>query len=122
MGARYIFNKEIIEKKFKNNLINFHHSRLPLDRGGGGYTWRILREDRIDNQLVHLVNEGVDSGPILETSTSIYPSSCKIPIDFENYKLEMFVKFYKKFLSKIVKKKALHLKNKLTIWEDIILD
>ena len=31
-----IFKEEIINKFFKNNLVNFHNSRLPLDAGGGG--------------------------------------------------------------------------------------
>jgi len=110
MGARYIFTKKIINDLFLNNLINFHHSRLPLDAGGGGYTWRILREDRIDNQLVHLVDEGIDSGPIIESLASIYPSYCKVPIDFENYKLERFLEFYKKIILKIVSGKTFPLK------------
>ena len=52
LGSRIIFKKEIID--FLNgNLINFHSTRLPFDAGGGGYSWTILREDRINNQLVH---------------------------------------------------------------------
>ena len=43
ISARYIFNQYFIEKVFKNNLVNYHSSRLPLDAGGGGYSWRILR-------------------------------------------------------------------------------
>ena len=49
-----------------NNLINFHGTRLPLDAGGGGFSWKIMREDRIDNQLVHLIDEGIDTATYLE--------------------------------------------------------
>ena len=71
LGARYIFKKDIINNFFLNNLINFHGTRLPLDAGGGGYSWKIMREDRIDNQLVHLVDEGLDSGPIIDNHLSL---------------------------------------------------
>ena len=40
LSARYIFTKDLIEKFFLNNLVNFHRSRLPLDAGGGGFSWR----------------------------------------------------------------------------------
>lgn len=49
LGARFIFKKDLIKNFFKHNLVNFHSSRLPLDRAGGGFSWRIMREDRIEN-------------------------------------------------------------------------
>jgi methionyl-tRNA formyltransferase len=99
--ARYIFKKDIIKNFFKDNLINFHSSRLPLDAGGGGFSWRIMREDRIDNQLVHVIDDGIDTGPIIDYKFSLFPKKCRIPIDFENYNLEEFVKFYEQFISRI---------------------
>ena len=44
-----------------------------------------MRNDRINNQLVHLVEPKIDSGKVLMYENSIFPSHCKIPIDFENY-------------------------------------
>ena len=67
---------------------------MPLDAGGGGYSWRIMREDRIDNQLVYLIDESIDTGPIIDNEKSLFPSSCKIPVDFENYRLKKFLEFY----------------------------
>ena len=101
LGARYIFKKDTIEKFFLSNLVNFHATRLPLDAGGGGYSWRIMREDRIDNQLVYLIDESIDTGPIIDNEKSLFPSSCKIPIDFENYRLKKFLEFYKNFVNKV---------------------
>lgn len=112
LGARFIFKKDQIDFLHKN-LINFHGNRLPYDAGGGGFSWKILREDRIDNQLVHVVDESIDRGPIIHNDTSIFPSYCKIPIDYEKYRLKQFLKFYKSFLSKILKKKKFILKNQL---------
>ncbi len=113
LGARYIFKKNTIKNLFSNNLVNFHSSRLPLDAGGGGYSWRIMREDRIDNQLVHLVDEGIDSGPIISNEISLFPRNCKIPLDFENYSIKKFISFYKNFIQNILEGKNFELKAQL---------
>ena len=110
LGARYIFKKDIINNFFLNNLINFHGTRLPLDAGGGGHSWRIMREDRIDNQLCHVIDKGLDTGPIIYNKLSLFPLSCKIPLDFENYRLKKFLEFYKEFLSKLKNKTNFELK------------
>jgi methionyl-tRNA formyltransferase len=112
LGARYIFKNDLINF-FKNNLINFHGTRLPYDSGGGGFSWKILREDRIDNQLVHVVDETIDGGPIILNEVNIFPKSCQIPIDFEKYRLTKFTKFYEKFIFKILNKKKFILKNQV---------
>ena len=112
LGSRIIFKTDII--KFLNyNLINFHGTRLPYDSGGGGFSWKIMREDRIDNQLVHLIDEGIDTGPIIDNKLSIFPSNCKIPIDFENYRLKKFVDFYKEFIERIKEGDKFELKPQL---------
>ena len=101
IGARYVFKKDTIENFFLGNLVNFHGTRLPLDAGGGFISWKIMREDRIDNQLVHLIDEKFDTGPIIMNHLSLFPKQCQIPIDFENYRLKKFIEFYSEFLIKI---------------------
>ena len=54
------FEKKLIKSFFKNNLINYHPTRLPLDAGSAGFSWQIMRGDRIHNQLFHLVDETID--------------------------------------------------------------
>ena len=103
LASRWIFKKETIKNIFKFNLVNFHGSRLPLDAGGGGFSWRILREDRIDNQLVQVVDEGIDTGPILFSEKSIFPSYCKIPADYEKFSSMKLLSFYEKFISLLSK-------------------
>ena len=110
IGARYIFKKDTIKNFFLNNLVNFHGTRLPLDAGGGNFSWKIMREDRIDNQLVYLVDEGIDTGPIIDNSLSLFPKYCSIPVEFEDYRLKKFVEFYTKFLKKIKNGKYFELK------------
>ena len=113
LGARYIFKKETIKNFFLNNLVNFHGTRLPLDAGAGGYSWKIMREDRIDNQLVHLIDESIDGGSIIDNHLSLFPKSCQIPRDFEDYRLKKFVDFYSQFLKKIKSGMSFDLKPQL---------
>jgi len=106
LSARYIFKKQTIENFFSDNLVNFHWTRLPLDSGGAPDSWQIMREDRINNQLVHLVDEGIDSGPIILNDMSLIPRHCQIPIDFKYFRLKKFIEFYSKFIEKLKKNES----------------
>ena len=99
LGARYIFKKNTIQNFFLNNLVNFHGTRLPLDSGGGGYSWKIMREDRIDNQLVHFVNEGIDTGLLLIIVCLYFQNLVKFQLIFK-YSKKNF-RFLYKFLTKL---------------------
>jgi methionyl-tRNA formyltransferase len=110
LASRWIFKKNIIEGLFNNQLVNFHNSRLPVDAGGGIFSWRIMRCDRIDSQLVHLVDEGIDSGDIIDYKMSILPKECKIPSDFEAYYHKNFLLFFKEFCQSIKKGNRYRLK------------
>jgi len=101
IGCRWIFKKETIEKFFKFNLINFHGTRLPYDAGGGAYSWNILRNDRINNLVAHIIEPGIDKGKIIINEKSIFPPHCKIPLDFEEYYLSKLVPFYQNFIFKV---------------------
>ena len=113
LGSRIIFKNKEIKNFFKGNLINFHNSRLPLDAGGGSMSWRILRKDRIDNQLVHVVDKGIDSGPIINFKKSIIPASCTIPIEMEKYSTSQFLLFFKNFIENIRRGKKYPLKSQV---------
>ncbi len=108
ISSMFIFNKKQIDF-FKNNLINFFPSRLPYDQGRGGFSWHILREDRISNQLFHLIDEGINTGPIICSETSIFPAGCKTPLDYEEYKWAEMNIFYKNFIKKIINKKVFNM-------------
>ena len=43
----WIFDKKIISQIFENKLINTHSTRLPLYRGGGGFSWRIMNQEKV---------------------------------------------------------------------------
>ena len=110
ISSRWIFKKSTINF-FKNNLINFHSSRLPFDRGGATFSWQILKGDRIHSNTAHLVDEGVDTGPIIFSRNTIYPYDCKIPLDFEIYDKKQLEFFYQSLVKKIIKEEKLRLCN-----------
>lgn len=77
-GARWIFRKPVIEG-FNGRLLNAHGTRLPIDRGGGGFSWRIMRGDRIGALLLHQVTEGIDTGPIVAIEDYVVPRDVQTP-------------------------------------------
>jgi methionyl-tRNA formyltransferase len=78
-GARWIFRKPQLESLFHNRLLNAHGTRLPMDRGGGGFSWRIMRGDRIGSLLLHLVDEGIDTGSIVASEDYVIPAELRTP-------------------------------------------
>lgn len=103
LGPRYIFKKETI-KFFEKNFINIHNARLPFDKGGGGYSWSIMREDKIDNQCIHIMDEDIDGGAIIYNKLSIFPKSCVTPQDYYQYNFNQSIRFYSDFINKLKNK------------------
>jgi methionyl-tRNA formyltransferase len=78
-GARWIFKRQHLDGLFHGRLLNAHCSRLPIDRGGGGLSWRIMRGDRIGNLILHRVDEGIDTGAILASEDYVIPAAFRTP-------------------------------------------
>ena len=70
-GAAWIFKKEFI-KKFNGKFFNLHGARLPQNRGGGGFSWRIMRGERVGVSLIHKIIPGVDTGDIVFLKTTFF--------------------------------------------------
>lgn len=100
LGAAWIFKAEFINL-FHGRLLNLHGTCLPKLRGGGGFSWRIMLNDRNGCSLVHLVDPGVDTGDIVACKKYTYPLSCRIPVDFEAYAVKKYMTFLKKFLDSV---------------------
>lgn len=81
-GAAWIFRRPWIDL-FGGRLLNSHGTRLPRDRGGGGFSWQILMGHRHGCCLLHQVDEGVDTGPIVLRREFTFPPSCRIPRDYQ---------------------------------------
>ena len=94
LGSRWIFKKDFIEF-CKGNLVNFHGARLPQDAGGGSFSWRIMKNDRINKLLIHKVDTKVDNGQIIFYRKKLFPKSCRLPIDFKkNLDIGLFELYY----------------------------
>lgn len=100
LGAAWIFRKEIIETLFGGKLFNLHGTRLPQNRGGGGFSWQILMGNRFGACLMHLVDEGVDTGEIVACEEFLYPPACRRPVDYEKIYAEKNFKFVTQFIEK----------------------
>ncbi len=109
IGPRYIFKAKTI-RKFEDNFINLHNSRLPLDAGGGAGSWTIMREDRISNMCIHMMTGDIDGGQIISNELSLYPKTCILPSDLKKYNSQSTIKFYEKFMNKLIKKGEFELK------------
>ena len=94
--AAWIFRKEFIDR-FNGRLLNCHGTRLPQNRGGGGFSWRILRDERVGVSLIHQIDPGVDTGNIILFEEYIYPHSCRYPIDYEMYSIKQYQKLLNTF-------------------------
>ena len=103
VGARYIFTTDVVENLFSNNLINSHGTRLPLGRGEGT-SWLILKQDRLDTQLFHIIDNGIDKGPIIYHKLSVIPKEFQKPDEIKKFSNINFEIFYKSFLQKIISK------------------
>lgn len=96
-SSPFIIHKWFLEL-FKGRVVNSHGAPLPEWRGGGGYTWRILAGDRRGNSLIHLVDNGIDTGDVVFERAYMFPPSARKPIDFMRYGAEQAESLFQDFL------------------------
>lgn len=125
LGAAWIFKADFINL-FQGRLLNLHGTCLPRFRGGGGYSWRIMLDDRDGCSLVHLIDPGIDTGGIVKFENYKYPVSCRIPVDYEKHSVEKYMGFLKKFLDELNVQKDFKLikqdESKSTYWPRLATD
>lgn len=103
LGAAWVFSQEVISEVFSNRLLNSHGTRLPQNRGGGGFSWQVMTSNRFGFTTLHLVDAGIDTGPIISQEEFLYPASCRIPADYqEKFDVENLI-FLRSFFSKLMK-------------------
>ena len=100
-GARWILKSNIRDTLFRGLVLNAHGTRLPNDRGGGGFSWRIMRGDRIGNLVLHQIDDGIDTGPILLSEDYIVPRHIQMPAEHERHYLQALTGFVSAFLKKV---------------------
>ena len=78
-------------------------------------SWSILRNERFGYCLILQVDKGIDTGDIVSFDEYIFPSSCRIPQDYENYAVKKYQSFLDDFISKLKLEKTFKLiPNKIT--------
>jgi methionyl-tRNA formyltransferase len=101
LGAAWIFKNSLIQSLFDNRLLNLHGTRLPQNRGGGGFSWQILMGNKFGFCCLHRVDGGIDTGEIIAFDEFLYPSALRKPIDYENYYIEKNLNFLCEFIDKV---------------------
>jgi methionyl-tRNA formyltransferase len=94
VGARWIIKEDVRQGLLGGKVLNVHGTRLPSDRGGGGLTWRIMRGDRIGNLMLHEMDDGVDTGPVIVSEDYVIPREVSTQYDhYQDYlaRLERFI-------------------------------
>ena len=102
LGASWIFKKDIIKTFFNNYLFNSHGTRLPQNRGGGGFSWQIMMGCKFGFSTLHLLRGGVDTGEIVACEEFLYPNYCRKPIDYQTVQNVYSFKLIKNFINKIL--------------------
>tara|TARA_Y100000590_G_scaffold4106_1_gene5435 strand:- start:7139 stop:8158 length:1020 start_codon:yes stop_codon:yes gene_type:complete len=123
LNSPWIFKNDIIDF-FKGNLYNYHDSLLPKFRGAAGYTWAILQQERNWGLTIHRIEKSLDVGDIVKQKKIHFPKSCKIPIDYLNYKAKFERVFFSKFIEDLKNKKKFLVKRQdhsySTYWPRLI--
>lgn len=102
LGAAWIFNEDVISSTFKNRLFNLHGTRLPQNRGGGGYSWQILMGVRLGFCQFHQIEPGVDTGNIFKTKEFLYPAFCRKPVEYQKFYRQENFAFICQILSELM--------------------
>jgi len=101
ISAPWIFKRNHIDK-FNGQLFNIHNQPLPIFKGAGGSSWRILMNHFHGGSCIHFLTEGIDDGEIVEKVEFKFPSNCTYPEDFDNVALSYSSNLIKRWLSNVV--------------------
>lgn len=80
-GYRHIIKKEILDL-FPRRAINLHISYLPWNRGSDPNFWSVI-DDTPKGVTIHLLDEGVDTGPILFQRRAVIDDTHTLKTSYE---------------------------------------
>ena len=100
IGSPFIIDKKFI-KKFFGKVINHHASPLPELRGGGEFSWVILSNSKKGAITFHLIDKGVDTGPIIFQKKFTFPKLLRYPLDYQDFTYNKFKNSINLVLNKI---------------------
>lgn len=88
-------------------IINFHPAPLPDLRGTGGFNIAILENHKEFGVTAHYLDEGIDTGPIIEVDKFDIDPHEETAQSLEKKSHDRMVKLFKKTLKRIVKQGVL---------------
>ena len=95
-----ILKKPLI-KSPKLGILNFHPAPLPDLRGTGGFNLAILENHETFGVTVHYMDEGIDTGPIIEVERFSINAKQETAQSLEKKSHEKMVELFKKTLTRV---------------------
>ena len=84
---------------FDGTIFNEHGACLPMGKGGGGFSWRIMENDREGYVVFHELVEEIDGGPVVVSEPFQFPAECRKPKDYSRYQFARNRQTLKKFIA-----------------------
>lgn len=100
-GAPWIIRSDVINL-FEGRVFNAHGTRLPQNRGGGGFSWQILQGNKYGFALIHRLDEGLDTGEIILYREFIFSNS-STPADYTSVYQQKVMEIVKDFLARLIR-------------------
>lgn len=97
-----ILKKPII-KSPKLGILNFHPAPLPELRGTGGFNLAILENHETFGVTAHYMDEGIDTGPIIEVVRFPIEAKFETAQSLEKKSHQKMVELFKKVLTRVKK-------------------
>lgn len=95
-----VFSKDFLSH-FDDKFVNCHGAALPQNRGLGGYSWRIMRDDPVGVSVIHKVAPKLDRGMVLKYREYLYPASCEVPADYSKFATKQEMKLLSEFIQEV---------------------
>lgn len=105
LSCRSIIKKEFIDA-FNGRVFNIHPSYLPEERGGGIFSWRIMNGVSDVAATIHVVDEGIDTGPVILQKRVDVGVATPAPYDFLIKTNELYTELLLSFLAMIEQSSA----------------
>ena len=107
LNSPWIFKKDLIDF-FEGELYNYHDTPLPKFRGAAAYTWAILQQEKKWGLTIHKIDTALDVGNIVKQKSINFPSTCKIPVEYLDFKTKFEKKFFTQFIAQLITGKKFH--------------
>jgi methionyl-tRNA formyltransferase len=103
LNSIWIFSQKTIRKLKK--IYNYHNIDLPMFRGAGCHSWRIMMDEMRTTINIHLLDKKIDQGDIVLKKKIKIPKYILNLNDFYKYLVPFETGLFEEFIKKLIKKK-----------------